>query len=135
MNVFNNISCDYAVRNYDCTFSNETGLAYIPENIVMFDVDSATDYFVVVIDDVIELRQSDVIVEKGAVDLNVVLDCSTPIHDQEIIEKMETGDITLDKSFELYKNGLEEIKAANAMLETIEKAMLVMNEDGSLEEF
>ena len=56
-------------------------------------------------------------------------------HIEEIIEKMETGDITLDKSFELYKNGLEEIEAANAMLETIEKAMLVMNEDGSLEEF
>lgn len=54
---------------------------------------------------------------------------------EEIIEKMETGDITLDKSFELYKSGLEEIKAANAMLETIEKAMLVMNEDGELEEF
>ena len=54
---------------------------------------------------------------------------------EEIIEQMETGDITLDKSFELYKKGLEEIKAANAMLETIEKAMLVMNEDGSLEEF
>lgn len=56
-------------------------------------------------------------------------------HIEEIIEKMETGDITLDKSFELYKNGLEEIKAANAMLDEIEKAMLVMNEDGSLEEF
>ena len=56
-------------------------------------------------------------------------------HIEDIIEKMETGDVTLDKSFELYKKGLEEIKAANAMLETIEKAMLVMNEDGSLEEF
>lgn len=56
-------------------------------------------------------------------------------HIEEIIEKMETGDITLDKSFELYKNGLEEIKAANAMLDDMEKAMLVMNEDGSLEEF
>ena len=54
---------------------------------------------------------------------------------EEIIEQMETGDTTLDKSFELYKNGLEEIKAANAMLESMEKAMLVMNEDGSLEEF
>lgn len=54
---------------------------------------------------------------------------------EEIIGKMETGDITLDQSFELYKNGLEEIKAANAMLDEIEKAMLVMNEDGSLEEF
>lgn len=56
-------------------------------------------------------------------------------HIEEIIEKMETGDITLDKSFELYKNGLEEIKAANAMLDDMEKAMLIMNEDGSLEEF
>ena len=56
-------------------------------------------------------------------------------HIEEIIEKMETGDVTLDQSFELYKNGLEEIKAANAMLDDIEKAMLVMNEDGSLEEF
>ena len=56
-------------------------------------------------------------------------------HIEEIIEKMETGDITLDTSFELYKSGLEEIKAANAMLETMEKAMLVMNEDGNLEEF
>lgn len=54
---------------------------------------------------------------------------------EEIIGKMETGDITLDQSFELYKNGLEEIKAANAMLDEIEKAMLVMNEDGSLEKF
>lgn len=56
-------------------------------------------------------------------------------HIEEIIEQMETGDTTLDKSFELYKNGLEKIKAANAMLETMEKAMLLMNEDGSLEEF
>ena len=56
-------------------------------------------------------------------------------HIEEIINKMETGDITLDESFDLYKNGLEEIKAANAMLESIEKAMLVLNEDGSLEEF
>lgn len=56
-------------------------------------------------------------------------------HIEEIIDEMETGDISLEKSFELYKNGLEEIKEANAMLETIEKAMLIMNEDGSLEEF
>ena len=54
---------------------------------------------------------------------------------EEIIDKMEAGDVSLDASFELYKNGLEEIKAANAMLDDMEKAMLVMNEDGSLEEF
>ena len=56
-------------------------------------------------------------------------------HIEEIINKMEATDVSLDASFELYKNGLEEIKAANAMLDDMEKAMLVMNEDGSLEEF
>ena len=56
-------------------------------------------------------------------------------HIEEIIEKMETGDVSLDQSFELYKNGLEEIKAANAMLDDMEKAMLILNEDGTLEEF
>ncbi len=56
-------------------------------------------------------------------------------HIEEIIDKMEAGDVSLDMSFELYKNGLEEIKAANAMLDDMEKAMLIMNEDGSLEEF
>lgn len=56
-------------------------------------------------------------------------------HIEEIIGEMETGEISLDKSFELYKNGLEEIKLANAMLDDMEKAMLILNEDGSLEEF
>lgn len=56
-------------------------------------------------------------------------------HIEEIIREMENGDVSLDKSFDLYKNGLEEIKAANAMLDDMEKAMLVLNEDGSLEEF
>ena len=54
---------------------------------------------------------------------------------EEIIDKMEKGDVSLDQSFELYKNGLEEIKAANAMLDDMEKAMLILNEDGTLEEF
>ncbi len=56
-------------------------------------------------------------------------------HIEEIINKMETGDVSLDESFELYKNGLQEIKEANTMLDQMEKAMLVLNEDGSLEDF
>ena len=54
---------------------------------------------------------------------------------EDIIKKMEAGDASLDMSFDLYKNGLEEIKAANAMLDDMEKAMLLLNEDGTLEEF
>ena len=52
-----------------------------------------------------------------------------------VIGELETGDVSLDMSFELYKKGLEEIKAANAMLDEMEKAMLILNEDGNLEEF
>ena len=52
-----------------------------------------------------------------------------------ILDQMEDENVTLDESFELYKNGLDEVKAANSMLESMEKAMLVLNEDGSLEEF
>ena len=54
---------------------------------------------------------------------------------EEIIGQMEAGEATLDETFDLYKRGLEKIKAANAMLDDMEKAMLIMNEDGSLEEF
>ena len=54
---------------------------------------------------------------------------------EEIIRQMEAGDASLDQSFDLYKNGLEEIKVANAMLDDMEKAMLLLNEDGTLEEF
>ena len=54
---------------------------------------------------------------------------------EDILGQMEDENVTLDQSFDLYKQGIEQIKAANADLDRIEKAMLVMNEDGELEEF
>lgn len=54
---------------------------------------------------------------------------------EKIIEQMELGETTLEESFELYKTGLEEIKQANNMLDKMEKAMLILNEEGNLEEF
>lgn len=56
-------------------------------------------------------------------------------HLEELIARMESGDVTLDQSFALYKDGMAELKAANEMLDAMEKAMLVMNEEGELEEF
>ena len=52
-----------------------------------------------------------------------------------IIEQMEDAESTLDASFELYKQGLTEIKDAHEMLDNIEKAMMVINQNGELEEF
>ena len=52
-----------------------------------------------------------------------------------ILDQMEDENVTLDESFELYKKGMEQMTAANQALDQIEKAMLVMNESGELEEF
>ena len=52
-----------------------------------------------------------------------------------ILDQMEDENVTLDEWFELYKKGMEQMKAANQALDQIEKAMLVMNESGELEEF
>lgn len=54
---------------------------------------------------------------------------------EEIIGQMEDENVSLDESFELYKKGINEIKAANKALDTIEKEMLVLRADGELEEF
>ena len=54
---------------------------------------------------------------------------------EETIEQMERGDISLDQSFLLYQNGIKEIKAVNEILDAMEKEMLVISQEGSLEEF
>mgnify|MGYP000843533273 CR=1 FL=1 len=35
---------------------------------------------------------------------------------EDILEKMEESGVTLDQSFELYKSGVEQVKACNACL-------------------
>ncbi|MCM1105898.1 MAG: exodeoxyribonuclease VII small subunit [Blautia sp.] len=54
---------------------------------------------------------------------------------EEILDAMEKPEATLEQSFALYQQGLKELNVANSMLDDMEKAMLVMMEDGSLEEF
>ena len=56
-------------------------------------------------------------------------------HLGQIVARMEDADVSLDEAFELYKKGLDEVKSANDMVQGMEKAMLVLNSDGQLEEF
>ena len=56
-------------------------------------------------------------------------------HLDQIAARMEDADVSLDEAFELYKKGLDEVKSANDMVQGMEKAMLVLNSDGQLEEF
>ena len=54
---------------------------------------------------------------------------------EEILDQMENPEVTLDQSFALYKQGIEQIQSANQSLDAIEKEMQVINENGELEEF
>ena len=52
-----------------------------------------------------------------------------------IAEKLESSDTSLEDSFRLYKKGMELLKYCSDRLDTVEKKMLQMDEDGALREF
>ena len=52
-----------------------------------------------------------------------------------IAEKLESSDTSLEASFRLYKKGMELLKYCSGKLDTVEKKMLQMDEDGTLREF
>lgn len=54
---------------------------------------------------------------------------------EELAEKLEAPEVSLEDSFSLYRRGMELLKYCSGKLDTVEKKMLQMNEDGSLEEF
>lgn len=54
---------------------------------------------------------------------------------EDIITKLESSDISLDESFALYKNGMEELKQANDKIEQTKKAVMAISKDGGLEVF
>ena len=50
-------------------------------------------------------------------------------------QKLEDRDTSLEESFRLYKQGMELLKYCSDRLDTVEKKMLQINEDGSFSEF
>ena len=52
-----------------------------------------------------------------------------------LADKLEDRETSLEDSFRLYKQGMGLLKFCNDKLDTLEKKMLQMNEDGSLGEF
>ena len=52
-----------------------------------------------------------------------------------LADKLEGRETSLEDSFRLYKQGMGLLKFCNDKLDTVEKKMLQMNEDGSLGEF
>ena len=48
-----------------------------------------------------------------------------------IAEKLESSDTSLEDSFRLYKKGMELLKYCSDRLDTVEKKMLQITEDGT----
>lgn len=52
-----------------------------------------------------------------------------------LAQKLEDRDTPLEESFRLYRQGMELLKDLSRRLDTVEKKMLQMNEDGTFREF
>ena len=64
----------------------------------------------------------------------------TPIEESlkeldEIVEKLESREISLEDSFAMNQKGMELLKQCSGKIDRVEKKMLIMNENGELSEF
>ena len=54
---------------------------------------------------------------------------------EEIIERMESDDISLEEAFAAYSTGMAVLKECNEQIDRVEKKVLKLSEQGVLEEF
>ena len=54
---------------------------------------------------------------------------------ESIISRMETEDVSLEESFRLYSEGMRLLKMCNETIDTVEKKVLVLDENGETHEF
>ena len=54
---------------------------------------------------------------------------------EQTIKEMEDGEISLEKSFRLYHQGMDMLKACNSNIDKVEKKMLLLDEEGEEHEF
>ena len=52
-----------------------------------------------------------------------------------VMEHMEQEDISLEESFRLYDEGMKMLKLCNDKIDTVEKKMLILDEEGAEYEF
>lgn len=54
---------------------------------------------------------------------------------EELLNKLESREITLEESFLTYQQGMELLKYCNTKIDQVEKKMQILNEEGELHEF
>ena len=50
------------------------------------------------------------------------------------IEKLQSGEVSLEESFEIYKKGMDYVKLCSETIEQVEKKVLMLNQEGTLDE-
>ena len=53
---------------------------------------------------------------------------------EEIIRKLESGESSLEESFQYYKAGMKLVKSCNEKIDKVEKQIIVLEEDGESHE-
>lgn len=54
---------------------------------------------------------------------------------EQIIEKMQDREVTMEESFTLYEQGIRKLRYCNEKIDYVEKKMLVLDEQGELRPF
>ena len=52
----------------------------------------------------------------------------------DTIEKLQSGEVSWEESFELYKEGMDYVKLCTETIDRVEKKVLMLNQEGGLDE-
>ena len=53
----------------------------------------------------------------------------------EVVRKLEGDGVSLEESFQLYHKGMDLLKVCNEKIDTVEKKMMILDENGEAHEF
>jgi exodeoxyribonuclease VII small subunit len=53
----------------------------------------------------------------------------------QVVQQLEAEDVSLEDSFNLYHKGMDLLKVCNEKIDTIEKKIIVLDENGEQHEF
>lgn len=54
---------------------------------------------------------------------------------EEVVNRLEQEEISLEESFQLYQKGMTLLKNCNDTIDTVEKKVLMLDENGEIHEF
>ena len=54
---------------------------------------------------------------------------------EAVVDRLENEDVSLEESFRLYNEGMVLLKKCNETIDTVEKKVLVLDENGETHEF